>query len=730
MGIFKRKIGVTKAQKALRWLKSNELQTGGITVYSKSDNAYPEVTGYLVPTLFSYGQKEQAIRFLDWLSAIQQLDGSFTDPQGNGSYAFDTGQVLRGFIAGYKNNFNYKNNIKRATEYLLSQLVVDDGTKGFKEAYKNTSIPESVLLYAIPPLIKALKILELKEKEETIQNCINYYLDQEYCLNLDTLTHFLAYEIEALIDLGMKEKTLEILNKLKQQQQKDGSVRGIEGEQFVCTTGLAQLAICWYKTGKIDPADRAMTWLEKNQKESGAFFGSVGKQASYFQNQEISWGVKFYLDANLLRIKSFFDINANIFPDTVSDQDGRLQFIANKIKENQNIVEIGCGKGRFLKALQKINNGLSLTGVDISPELLSTVPNGINKILGSLENIPLKDDSFDVVFSVEAIEHSVNQETAIDEMIRILKPGGWIVVIDKQESQWGRLKTPTWERWPNKQKLESLLNKHCDTVSSTTVSYDGKKEDKLMVGWQGQKRSLLTASEWNKTLISNNTKEKILNSIKTNKLTEWGKQILLETSPKEKVLEIGSGTGEISLKLALSGRDVTALDLSKQSLDFIESVGKELGLEIKTACTDATKKLPYKTDTFDCTWSSGLLEHFSTEEQINMLQEFSRVTKGKVITMVPNASSLAYQLGKKIQEERGIWRYGYEAPLATMQNLYNRAGMKIITEFSIAPFHSLNFLPENSALKIELSKYFKKLSEKELTALNQGYLLVTIGEKI
>src|SRR5206468_355229 len=85
---------VSLPMRALQWIRTNEMSTGGIRVQSGHANAYPEVTGYLIPTLLQCGERELVLRLTRWLLAIQREDGSFPDPDAGRSYIFDTGQVL------------------------------------------------------------------------------------------------------------------------------------------------------------------------------------------------------------------------------------------------------------------------------------------------------------------------------------------------------------------------------------------------------------------------------------------------------------------------------------------------------------------------------------------------------------------------------------------------------------------------------------------------------------
>jgi malonyl-CoA O-methyltransferase len=478
---------------AIRWLRSQELVSGGIRVHSAHTHAYPEVTGYLIPTLIDFGERELAIRLIRWLISIQRADGSYFGPDDGKPYIFDTGQVLRGLLAAKEIIPRAMDAARRAVDYLYKEMQ-DHGKKGFRNHYSGV-IPESIHLYILPPLLKAADVFDDRNIRLSVNNCLEFYLLHSDALRLNDLTHFLAYQLEALIDLGHPEPAIPVLDSLREQQKQDGFVRGKNGASWICTPGLAQLAVCWYKTGQWQAADKAISWLEKHQTRSGGFLGSYGWRASYFPRVELSWAVKYYLDAHYLRIKSFMDRNSDIFPSVISYEDGRFKEILAQVNPGDRVVEVGCGKGRFLKAIQEVYPGTQCTGVDISPAMLANLPPEIKKLEGVLENVPCHNDSFDVVFSVEAIEHSANIEAAVRELIRIARPGGWITIIDKQQSAWGRLSCPPWERWPEARYISELLGRGCDHVSYKPVSYDKHPADGLMVAWLGRKRHQLISTE-------------------------------------------------------------------------------------------------------------------------------------------------------------------------------------------------------------------------------------------
>ncbi len=472
---------------ALKWVRAHEVRGGGIRVHSAHPNAYPEVSGYFVPTLLRFGEQEMAARLTRWLVSIQLPCGAYADPDHGKPYVFDTGQVLRGLLAGIDLAPGSADAAKRAADYLCAQMIQGGGA-GFGSHYAGT-IPESVLLYVIPPLVQAGRVFQEPEYLAAAERCIEHYSARKDSLQIDNLTHFLGYELEALIELGRMGTAAPVLEALRKEQTADGSVRGRGRTSWVCCPGLAQLAVCWYKVGQWEPADMALARLEEHQMPSGGFLGSYGPGANYFPQVEVSWAVKYYLDAHRLRVLSFMERNAHSFPGEVSISDGRAQAILKVIRPGDKVLEVGCGKGRFLKIVRQRCPDSQCTGIDISSMLLAEVPAEIQCLRGSLESVPCSENSFDVVFSVEVIGHSANLEWAVAEMIRVTRPGGWVVVIDKQRSHWGRFVTPPWEFWPDAERLKQLLMHGCNDVTYEPVSYDDHPADGLMLVWRGRKRS-------------------------------------------------------------------------------------------------------------------------------------------------------------------------------------------------------------------------------------------------
>ena len=89
----------------------------------------------------------------------------------------------------------------------------------------------------------------------------------------------------------------------------------------------------------------------------------------------------------------------------------------------------GCGAGLYLQKLSPYYK--TILGIDIEPRYLSKAQmRGFKTSLSrsACENLPLPDKSMDMIFSHEVLEHVKDDRQAIEEMARVVKPGGHLVI--------------------------------------------------------------------------------------------------------------------------------------------------------------------------------------------------------------------------------------------------------------------------------------------------------------
>lgn len=102
-------------------------------------------------------------------------------------------------------------------------------------------------------------------------------------------------------------------------------------------------------------------------------------------------------------------------------------------KQNENIIDLGCGTGYYLFLLSNLSLKLHLTGFDNDKEATGEAKTllksrNIKFVVGDLHEMPFKDNSFDKAVASEVLEHVDDDERVLKETFRILKPKGMLVI--------------------------------------------------------------------------------------------------------------------------------------------------------------------------------------------------------------------------------------------------------------------------------------------------------------
>jgi ubiquinone/menaquinone biosynthesis C-methylase UbiE len=178
------------------------------------------------------------------------------------------------------------------------------------------------------------------------------------------------------------------------------------------------------------------------------------------------------------------------FPSTIDPRIYHVQLILEYFGDlsGERVLDAGCGKGRFARVLAERYPQASIVGLDLAEAMLRHVPDGVGACAGSMTTLPFRDGTFACAYATESLEHAVDIEGAVAELCRVVAPGGRIVIIDKTSKQWGRLKTPEWEKWFGRKELEKMLGRHCAKVSSREISYwEDVAPDGLFLAWLAER---------------------------------------------------------------------------------------------------------------------------------------------------------------------------------------------------------------------------------------------------
>lgn len=151
--------------------------------------------------------------------------------------------------------------------------------------------------------------------------------------------------------------------------------------------------------------------------------------------------------------------------------------LAKDLPENARVLEIAPGPGFLSVALAKLGP-FKVTGLDISQSFVRMASEYAKRegvaarfIHGSASDIPLEDGFFDLVVCRAAFKNFSEPLKAINEMHRVLKPGGRAVIIDlRKDASWNeivayvdRLRVSRISAWMTKMTFKHMLLKRAYT---------------------------------------------------------------------------------------------------------------------------------------------------------------------------------------------------------------------------------------------------------------------------
>lgn len=169
--------------------------------------------------------------------------------------------------------------------------------------------------------------------------------------------------------------------------------------------------------------------------------------------------------SKLLEIPAVYKISQWLLaPGAHAALNREIKDLFDSLPAAKKILDVGCGPESWLWAVEAKPLGLDYSGEYIKDfQKRSEAPG----VVASSATIPFRSESFDSVWSLGLLHHLTNQETkkTINEMARVLKPGGHMVVFDGVYPQIALLRPIAWLLRKNdrgvymrrQEELETLL---------------------------------------------------------------------------------------------------------------------------------------------------------------------------------------------------------------------------------------------------------------------------------
>ena len=124
------------------------------------------------------------------------------------------------------------------------------------------------------------------------------------------------------------------------------------------------------------------------------------------------------------------------------------------VQPGQTYLDVGCGNGAAPIAIAQTFD-LNVTGVDIDPEQIALAQEAAQGFA---------DEEYDIVFTNKVTHHIPDWPSALAEMVRVLKVGGYLIYSDLSLptplARLGKALAGNWVGFPNRPALEAFRKQH------------------------------------------------------------------------------------------------------------------------------------------------------------------------------------------------------------------------------------------------------------------------------
>jgi hypothetical protein len=336
------------------WILRAQQADGGIAAYyslcTGYSDSYPEVTGYIIPTLYDFGRlteqaaaRHAAERATRWLLSLQMSSGAFPgglhrSDSGRESLAqpsvFNTGQVLQGLVRSHAETGSAQI-LERAVAAgdWLASIQQTDGSWSGEATYQGTAHTYySMVSWALAQLASESKDpRHAAAADRNIDWVLAHVKPSGWAdgVNLrghPAYLHFIAYVIQGTLECGILRRRDDaiqaaanaawvLLRKFETHKRLLGTYEPdfTGGHNFSCLTGNAQISCVWLRlfevTGDLRYLNAALKMneflkqsisLNGSRGIAGGVAGSYPIWGAYQPMRFISWGSKFLADALML----------------------------------------------------------------------------------------------------------------------------------------------------------------------------------------------------------------------------------------------------------------------------------------------------------------------------------------------------------------------------------------------------------------------------------------------
>jgi 2-polyprenyl-3-methyl-5-hydroxy-6-metoxy-1,4-benzoquinol methylase len=159
------------------------------------------------------------------------------------------------------------------------------------------------------------------------------------------------------------------------------------------------------------------------------------------------------------------------------------QYVMRLIPDGGRVLDVGCGVGNYLD-LFKAKPEFDVEGVEYSSYAAQkAIDKGLKVYRGDLRELSLQAEEYDVVAALYVLEHVREPVEVLGEMLRLLKPGGYIILAVPNYNYLKLMRTGLVSRILFKKTTNLYPAEHLQNFTPRTIEYAIRKAGLTPVKW-------------------------------------------------------------------------------------------------------------------------------------------------------------------------------------------------------------------------------------------------------
>jgi len=127
-------------------------------------------------------------------------------------------------------------------------------------------------------------------------------------------------------------------------------------------------------------------------------------------------------------MRDHFDLVARFYERVIPPPDPAELVDLLRLPTAERLLDVGGGTGRVAAALQPFVGGVVVSDLSLGMLRQAGQKEGLHPLRAHAERLPFPDASFGRIVVVDALHHFCSQEAAIADLLRVLRPGGCLVI--------------------------------------------------------------------------------------------------------------------------------------------------------------------------------------------------------------------------------------------------------------------------------------------------------------